>query len=311
MRWLKRKFSGSIVIVVMILGLQYAQELQDWTKLLLYRPPAQVARLAAATTMTDTAQRLFYVNQPKIETRKSAANLCRGSEHTVILGCYVSGTGIFIQSIPDPRLEGIMEVTAAHEMLHVVYQRMSFFQQSQINKQLRSVFSQLKSPRLKESIQNYDEKDIDTELHSILGTEARNLTPELEAHYRKYFNDRLQIVALSERYEGVFSSIRDRIKIIRQELATRKLTREQLIQQVDAEAASIESEKSYIQTMIATNPQGDYNSRVSSLTDRVRNYNQQVNILEEQTNSYNQLVNEHNSLTLEEKSLVESMENKK
>ena len=314
MRWLKRNFSGSIVIAVMIIGIQYAQDLQDWAKLSIYKPPTQVARLAVSTTMTDTARRLFYVNQPRIETRKSAQNLCRSSEHTVVLGCYVPGTGIFIQSVPDPRLEGVMEVTAAHEMLHVAYQRMSFVQQSQINQQLQSAFRQLQNPRIKDLIQTYNDQDptsVNTELHSILGTEARNLTPELEVYYRKYFTNRLQIITLSERYEGVFTSIRDRTKNLLQQLATRKLAMTQLSQQIESEAASIDSERSYIQTTIASNPQGDYNLRISSLNDRVRNYNDRVNELQQQTDTYNQLVNEHNSLTLEEKSLVDSMENKK
>ncbi len=289
------------------------QEFQDWSKLLRYQPPAQIARLATNTTMTDAARRLFYVNQPQIETRKSALNLCKSSEHTVILGCYVVGTGIFIQSVPDPRLDGVMEVTAAHEMLHVAYQRMSLVERNQIDRQLQLALQQIKNPRIANLVETYKEQDsssVNNELHSILGTEVRNLSPALETHYQQYFTDRLKIVALSERYEGVFTALRDRAQTLSQQLAARKSTMTQLSQQVEQAAATIESERSYLQSSIVANPQSDYSSRVASFNDRVRNYNQIVAELRQQTDTYNQLVNEHNSLALEEKSLVESLQNK-
>ncbi len=312
MKWLKRNFGSFIVVGVLVIGTKYIQEFQDWSKLLQYQPPPAIARLATTTTMTDTARRLFYVNQPQIETRKSAHNLCKSSEHTVILGCYVVGTGIFIQAVPDPRLEGVMEVTAAHEMLHVAYQRMSLVEQTQLNQKLQASFQQIENPRIKNQIETYNEQDpssVNTELHSILGTEVRDLSPELAAHYQQYFIDRLKIVALSEHYEGVFTTLRERAQTLSQQLATRKVTMTQLSQQVEREAATIESERADLQNSIATNPQGNYASRVSSFNDRVRNYNQIVAELREQTDTYNQLVNEHNSLALEEKSLVESLQN--
>lgn len=313
MKWLKRHLGSFIIAVVIVLGIRYTQEFQDWSKLLHYQPPPQIARLAATTTMTETARRLFYVNQPQIETRKSALNFCKSSEHTVILGCYVVGKGIFLQAIPDPRLEGVMEVTAAHEMLHVAYQRMSIVEQNQLNQQLQGTLAQLRNPRIKNIIETYRSQDpssVNNELHSILGTEVRNLSPELEAHYQKYFTDRLKIVALSERYEGVFTALRERAQTLKQQLADRKLTMEQLAQQVDREAAGVETERVDLQRSIAMNPQEDHTGRVASFNDRVRNYNQIVANLRQQTDLYNQLVNEHNSLALEEKSLVESLENK-
>jgi hypothetical protein len=312
MKWLKRNFGSFTLIAVLVIGTKYMQDIQDWSKLLRYQPPPPIARLATTTTMTDTARRLFYVNQPQIETRKSAQNLCKSSEHTVVLGCYVLGQGIFIQSVPDPRLEGVMEVTAAHEMLHVAYQRLSSVEQGKIDRQLQLAFVKLQNPRIKDLIGTYNEQDpsvVNTELHSILGTEVRNLNPELEAHYHNYFTDRSKIVTLSERYEGVFTSLRERAQTLKQQLATRKVSMTQVSQQIEQEAISIDSESSYLKNSIAANPQSDYASRVSSFNDRVRNYNQLINDLRQQTDTYNQLVNEHNSLALEEKSLVESLQN--
>lgn len=313
MRWLKPHVRNFVVVSLLIVGARYTPELQDWYKLLWYQAPPPIVKLAKTTTMTDTGRRLFYVNQPQIETQKSAGNLCQKSKHTVVLGCYVSGQGIFIQSVADPRLEGVMEVTAAHEMLHAAYHRLSLVEQNRLNKQLRAVYARLSNGRIKDSIETYQEQDpasVDTELHSILATEVRQLTPELESHYRQYFTDRQQIVVLSEKYEDVFITLRSRAKQLGQQLAARKLTMSQLIEQVDREAAAVEQERLDLQRSIDVNTPGDYNLRVTRFNERVRNYNQIVGELRQQTDTYNQMATEHNSIALEEKSLIESLESK-
>jgi hypothetical protein len=313
MKRLKSYLGMATVAAVAIVGIRFTQEFEDWRKLATYQPPPEIAKLATTTTMTDTARRLFYVNQPTIESRKLSLNLCKSSEHTIVLGCYVVSKGIFLQAVTDARLQGVMEVTAAHEMLHVAYQRMSLFEQTQLNKELQAVLKQIQNPRILKLVETYNDQDprsVNNELHSILGTEVQSLSPELEKHYRQYFTNRSAIVALSEHYEGVFTALRDKAKTLSQQLATRKLTLEQLVAQVKQEAQAVESERSNLQTSIVANPNRDYNFRISSFNDRVRSYNHLVSQLKEQTATYNQLVNEHNSLALEEKSLVESLENK-
>jgi hypothetical protein len=302
-----------IVVAIVIGGIRYGQDLEDWSKLLGYQPPTEIARLATVTTMTDTARQLFYVNQPTIETQKSSLNLCKGSEQTIVLGCYVPTEGIFLQAVVDPRLQGVMEVTAAHEMLHAAYQRLSLTEQADLNQQLRSALGQLKNPRILKLVKTYEDrnpKSVNSELHSIFGTEVRDLDPELEQYYRRYFTDRSAIVALSERYEGVFTALQSKAKLLSQELVRRKSVRSQLVTQVKQEANSIESTRSDLKTAIVANPNRDYSFQVAAFNSKVRSYNQLVSQLKAQTDSYNQLVKQRNSITLEEKSLVESLENK-
>ena len=313
MKRLKRYLLTAITIAVVIMGIRFTQELEDWSKLLTYEPPPEVARLATATTMTDSARRLFYLNQPTIEATRSFLNLCKGSEHTIVLGCYVVSKGIFLQEITDARLQGVMEVTAAHELLHAVYQRMSLFDQTQINQQLQAVLSNLQNPRILKLVTTYgsqDPRSVASELHSIFGTELRSLSPELETHYRRYFTDRASIVALSEQYEGVFTTLKGKAKILSEQLNTQNLALEQLVEQVKQESKMVEVDRSNLQTAIVANPQDDYTSRVSAFNDRVQNYNQLVIQLKAQTASYNQLVTARNSISQEEKSLFESLENK-
>jgi hypothetical protein len=313
MKRLKRYLVIAMTIAVAIMGIRFEQDLEDWRKLMAYQPPVEIARLATTTTMTDTARRLFYVNQPTIETQKSSLNLCPHSEQTIVLGCYVPRKGIFLQAVTDPRLNGVMEVTAGHEMLHAAYQRMSLFEQTQLNQKLEAVLSQLENPRILKLVETYrsqDTRSVDNELHSILGTEVGNLSPELEAHYRKYFTNRAAVVAFSERYEGIFTTLKDKTKRLGQQLQTRKSALAQFSAQVKQEEKAIGSEQSELKAAIVANPQSDYSFRISTFNEHVRTYNRSFERLKEQTNTYNQLVTEYNATTLEHQSLVESLENK-
>jgi chromosome segregation ATPase len=207
----------------------------------------------------------------------------------------------------------VMEVTAAHEMLHVAYQRMSIFEQTHINQQLQVQLSKLQNPRILKLVGTYNRQDsrsVDNELHSILGTEVQNLSPKLEEHYRQYFTDRSSIVALSERYEGVFTTLKEKAKTLTRELETQKVGLERLAAQVKQESASIDSERANLESTIAANPQADYQFRISSFEDRVNSYNQLVAQLRAQSDAYNRAISESNSLTVEHNSLVDSLENK-
>jgi hypothetical protein len=313
MKWLKRHLSNIAIVAVVIVGVRFEQDLRDWGKLLGYEAPPQVDKLATTTTMTDTARRLFYLNEPTIESHKSSQNLCKSTEHTVVLGCYVPGKGIFLQEVTDPRLQGVMEVTAAHEMLHAAYGRMSLLEQSQLNERLQATLQQIQNPRIMQLVETYREQEpnsVDNELHSILGTEVRNLSPELEEHYRKYFTERSSIVALSERYEGIFTTLRDKAKQIARQLVTLKSTIDSLEAQVKSEEASISSDRSTIESQRAANPEGDYSSSIASFNNRVQSFQALVTRFNEQTNLYNQHLAAYKSLALEEKSLVESLQNK-
>jgi uncharacterized protein YukE len=313
MKRLKRHLVTAMAIAVVIVGIRFTQELIDGVKLIGYAPPPDIAAMATKTTMTDAARRLFYVNQPTIETRKSALNLCKGSEHTIVLGCYVTSKGIFLQAVTDPRLDGVMEVTAAHELLHAAYQRLSLLQQSQLNQKLRSVLAQIQNQRILKLVDTYNQQDpksVDSELHSILGTEVRDLSPELESHYRQYFTDRSAVVALSERYEGIFTKLRNKTKSLNQQLTGRRSELDRLATQVKQGAQAVESERSDLKAAILANPNRDYHARVATFNQQVQSYNLLVSQLKEQTDTYNRMVTEHNSLAVEEKSLVESLENK-
>src|SRR5690606_3442881 len=108
----------------------------------------------------------------------------------IVLGCFVEGQGIYLYNVSDERLDGVKEVTAAHEVLHAGYSRLSSRDKARINHLLDQAFQANNDERIKETVETYRKRDpsiVSNELHSILATEARELPSELEEHYRRYF----------------------------------------------------------------------------------------------------------------------------
>jgi hypothetical protein len=98
------------------------QNIIDWWRLWNYQAPAAIAQLATQDTMTAYARRIFYVNNAALDSKTVFSKQCpnNGGEQTIVLGCYHSNqAGIFLLGVTDPRLNGVEQVTAAHEMLHV------------------------------------------------------------------------------------------------------------------------------------------------------------------------------------------------
>lgn len=176
-----------------------------------YKPTSEVALLASRASMSDRGTFLYYASQPEIEGSQRFNQACdRKEEGTAVLGCY-NGSKIFIFDVKDPRLSGIREVTAAHEMLHAAYQRLSGDERAKIDALVEAEYSKLENTAdYKERMAFYarnEPGERDNELHSVIGTEIKSISPELEAHYKAYFSDRSKVVALHQAYQEVFNKL--------------------------------------------------------------------------------------------------------
>jgi chromosome segregation ATPase len=172
--------------------------------------------LADRTDMSSGGKFYFYASHPSIDTAEKFNKQCdRAEESVAILGCY-DGQNIYIYDITDSRLDGIREVTAAHEMLHAAYARLNEDEKQKVNVLLEAEYAKLKdTAEFAERMSFYarsEPGERDNELHSIIGTEVKTIGVELEAHYRRYFNDRSKIVGLHEAYASVFAALQSRSK---------------------------------------------------------------------------------------------------
>lgn len=179
-----------------------------------YQPATAVAQITSRADLSDAGTFALYSAQPLVTTGDTFNTHCnKQEEHTAILGCYVNNR-IYLYDVTDPRLDGIKEVTAAHEMLHAVYQRLSGNEKSTVDALLEAEYEKLKNdPAYTERMAYYERAEPgqrDNELHSIIGTEIASLDPTLEAHYKKYFNDRSKVVALYKTYNAAFTALKDK-----------------------------------------------------------------------------------------------------
>lgn len=301
----------TLFIGVIFWSVLNAQAINDWFRLYNYEPPAKISALAVEASFTDEGTRLFYVHYPELLDKNNFQGKCSQSEETIVLGCYISQEKIYVFDVVDDRLEGVEQVTSAHEMLHAVYDRLSDAEKAIIDKQVNEYYEKSTDERLKKTVESYRAKDptiVGNELHSILGTEIRDLPPELEVHYSKYFIDRGVVVTLSEAYEAEFTKREDLINSYDEQLSRLSATINDQEAQVVLLGSALQSEQAQLDR-IRSNTDA-YNAAVPLYNQKVRDYNRQLEKLKTDIASYNEIVVARNAIAVEEQQLVEAIDSR-
>lgn len=289
------------------------QAIFDWWRLRDYMPSSRIVEIANTTTMTETGRHLFYVYHPELQDETAFNESCDFSEQSIVLGCYVSGRGIYIYDVTDERLQGIQEVTAAHEVLHVAYERLSSKERQRIDSLTLQTFNQLDDQRIKDTIEAYRKRDpeiVANELHSILATEVRQLPAELEEYYARYFNDRSAIVTLSERYEQAFSERKARAEQLTTQIEAIKQQITDLEQRLRSSRQGLESEFQALESQRSNAEPNSFNARVRAYNAMVQRYNADVQRSYALIDQHNALVAEYNQVVVEEKELIEAIDSR-
>jgi len=253
----QRGFVRTIVSIVLLLIAVWVflnrQFVFDQLVVWQYRPTAPVEQVAARAQFSDAGKFLFYASQPDLSNQASFNQHCKSQEEeSVILGCY-SAQRIYVYNVTDARLDGVKEVTAAHEMLHAAYERLSKEERQKIDSLLEAEMTHNTNKRLKERLKIYERTEPgqrDNELHSILGTETAKLSSELEAYYKKYFTKRSAVVALFNKYEAIFRDLEDQ--------------QTRLVSQLEAMAKELKQRTSV------------YNAGITSLNNDIEVFNQKA-----------------------------------
>jgi hypothetical protein len=202
----------------LVLNRQYAM---DQVTVWAYQPTASVQSVEDNIKLTSKGKFYFHTAHPQIADAESFNHSCpRREVGNPVLGCY-SMQRIYIYDIEDPKLEGIKEVTAAHEMLHAVWDRMDQKERDRVGGLLEAAYNELASGELKDRMAYYSRTqpgEFHNELHSIIGTEMATLSPELETYYAQYFVDRSVIIALHDQYDKVFKDLQSQADTLFAEL---------------------------------------------------------------------------------------------
>lgn len=289
------------------------QSVLDWWHLRGYTAPVPVASLASDDTMTPEAQRLFYVNRPNITNTSAFTSHCpAGSEKTVVLGCYVGqDAGIYVYAVSDERLNGVEQVTAAHEMLHAAYRRLSSSERKRVDAMLTDYYEHsLTDERIKGTIEAYktsEPNDVVNEMHSIFGTEVPNLPAPLEAYYRQYFTDRSKVTAYTASYQGEFTSRQTQVTAYDAQLQTLGKQIDANEAQLNQQKASLDQQNARLQSLRSSGQFAAYNSGVAAYNRAADTYNALLGQTKDMISQYNDIVGKRNAIALEERQLTQEL----
>lgn len=275
-----------------VLNRQYVMDqLAVWS----YQPTTEVSQLVAKTSMSDEARFYFYASNPQINDRQEFNKSCKSvqTEKTAVLGCY-SAQQIHLFDIEDERLEGIVEVTAAHEMLHAAYERLDNGERQRVDALLTQEADSVTDPDFRALIQEYEKTnpaERTNELHSIIGTQIPEIDDELEAYYGRYFKDRQAVIGLYEQYNEVFAEL--------------SAEQDRLIRELNTIAANVKAEQQSYEVAVATfNAEADRFNRAAQSGNMSRQeFNDErsrlvglQNQLVQQRNNINQQIDQYNQL---------------
>jgi hypothetical protein len=305
-------FVSAVLALILVLNRQgIVDQLAVWQ----YHPTQEIAAFADRTAMSDHGEFLFYASQPSLEGTQVFNEKCaRIEQSSAILGCY-DGRNIFIYDVKNAKLDGIREVTAAHEMLHAAYLRMGDAERAKVDNLVEAEYAKLSgNQEFAERMAFYartEPGERDNELHSIIGTEVASINPELEAHYKVYFTDRAKVVALHTQYASIFYQLQSRGKELSAEL-------EKLADTIEAASSAYNQATVQLNNDIqsfnnranngAFSSQAQFNSERAALVARVANLDAQRAAINSDRARYNDLREELVAIASESEALNRSID---
>ena len=210
---------GLVVVVAIVLALN-RQWFSDFMRGVGYQPVGEMERIMQDLDLTGRGEFLFRAARPELSLRDGFNATCRsmGDEEMAVLGCYTDGT-IYVYNIDAAELDGIRELTTAHELLHVVWERMSDSEKQNLDAALTSTLNN-NWDVLGEELEAYEANERQEELFVRAGTEVADLPTELEKVYGEVFNEQDKIVSFYDRYIGVFKAMETEMEELSRQMET-------------------------------------------------------------------------------------------
>lgn len=316
----RRSGLGPLLVSVILVVLSAAlwlnrQYVIDSAHFWQFKPSDAVARVADRISLTDSGKFLFYASRPSIEAGATFNDVCdRKEQQTAVLGCYAANR-IYIYDVTDARLDGIEEVTAAHEMLHAAYERLSATEKARVNELLEPEYQKLQQdPAFADRMAFYARTEPGeryNELHSIIGTEIAGISGDLAAHYGRYFTDRDRIVKYYATYHEVFEGLETQTKELGKEL-------DGLNERIKAASARYNEDATRLKDDIASfneranaggfASQSQFDRERSNLIARVDKLNSDRDAINAQVDEYNSLRETYNATVTQSNELYESID---
>jgi len=308
---------STIVTAICIVAAAYVvinrQQVIDQINFWEYKPSSLMASFAERSSMSSEGQFLFYSAKPELQTQDSFNASCPNTNPTMaIIGCY-NGQQIFIYDITNTQLDGIRDVTAAYEMLHAAYKRLSSADLKTVNQLIEDEYAKQGDDAMKNLVKYFattEPGERDNELFSMIATQLPNISPQLEQYYSRYFDNRQTLVALYNQYSGVFKRLSDQSTQLAGQLKV-------LAASIDARSAQYNSDNAKLNADIQTfnqnaangnfSSQSDFNQQRNALSARADTLNAERTSINNDIATYNSELAEYNALAVQTKQLYNSI----
>ena len=218
----KSKFIPLVIIVSIALGICVWFNrgiIADVISSFFYHPSAEVADIIDKIGLNYRSNIIFKATAPSLDNRDDFNKHCKSHDQDIsVLGCYTGGQ-IYIYNIENSDLNGVVESTAAHELLHAVWHRLGNSEKEQLSKQLLEVYNDSRyHDLLADDLETYNDSERIDELHSRIGTEIADLPEALEKHYARYFNNQDLVVDYYNSYIEPFKELEAEIDSLSSQL---------------------------------------------------------------------------------------------
>lgn len=262
-----------------------------------YRPSSEMSEIREKLDLTGKGWRIFNASLPELEEREEFNQICRGEEsENAVLGCYRDDR-VYVYNVLSEELDGIREVTAAHELLHAVYDRMSAEERRELSPVLNEIYKK-NQEILGEEIELYDDVDREEELFVRIGTEIATLPNELEKRYSEIFKDQDKIVGFYDGYITVFREIERKLKELLARVQELEVDIEGKTEQYEAEVGvlnrDIEEFNACASTPDCFTSRWAFNNKRNSLVARQGTLTALYNEINGMISEYNNLAAEYN-----------------
>ena len=275
----------------------------NWT----YEPTVSITTIVERTDLTDKGKFMFYATKPEVLERDAFNNECpRQEAGSPILGCYTANDRIYMYNVTDEKLDGMKEVTAAHEILHAVWYRSSNEEQERLGTLLKEAYQRIDDDALTARMDYYERTEpgeFVNELHSILGTETANLGDELETYFGQFYN-REKVLALHNNYSQRYYQLSQRADTLFAEM-------EKLSKSIDDSSkeynAALTAYSEDVETFNSRANAGGFESNSQFYTERAA-LTQRSNQLESDRQVINALIATYNTYYEEYQKIGEQLE---
>lgn len=309
-KWLRLSGYLTTVFLVALIAWNF-QDIQDWWYLKNYRPSPAIASLTRRVKFSDHGKKLFYLYDPQLLNKKEFAENCTFDEYAIVVGCY-DGKKVYVLDITNKKLEPGEVVTAAHEMLHVAYDRLSSDERKRVNSLLTKEEKKIKDKQILASLKLYKKgspTEYLNEVHSVIGTELAGLGAELGTYYKQYFSNRQSLVKIARDYNEIFAKLQREADSLSKRLNTLASELNKESNRLSAIYDDLQVDRKALQQRIDRGEASQSLSDAIALFDsRVISYNNRVEAYKVDASRYKTLKARYDAVALRHEELVKSID---